>query len=60
MHRRETLGRHSHGQLKLTGVLTECDLMEWKDLEVARSVKDCIEIALAPFEIKTWRYRPAT
>ncbi len=55
----ETLGRRSEGFLHLTGSgtrLTETDLLEWKNGE-EYSCTDPVEMNLAPFEIRTYKYR---
>ncbi|MEE3204531.1 MAG: glycoside hydrolase family 38 C-terminal domain-containing protein, partial [Candidatus Neomarinimicrobiota bacterium] len=51
----ETAGRESTGSLELNGTITECDLMELKNIGAPESVKNETEISLLPFEIKTYK-----
>ena len=54
----ETAGRESTGSLELNGTITECDLMELKNIGAPESVKNETEISLLPFEIKTYKITP--
>ena len=54
----ERAGRGSAGFLEMKGTLTECDLMEWNNVDTPVSVKGKIPIRLAPFEIKTYKITP--
>ena len=51
----ERAGRGSEGFLDMKGTLTECNLMEWNNVDTPVSVKGKIPIRLAPFEIKTYK-----
>ena len=51
----ETAGRESKGSLEMNGRITECDLMELKDIGAPESVKNETQICLSPFEIRTYR-----
>ena len=51
----ETFGRRSSGVLKVTGSLTECDLMEWNNINEPLHVDGELPIELNPFEIKTYK-----
>ena len=51
----ETAGRESTGSLELNGTITECDLMELKDIGAPESVKCETQVSLSPFEIKTYK-----
>ena len=52
----ETSGRYSTGSLKLNGTLTECDLMEWKDMGSQINVEGSVSLSFSPFEIKTFKF----
>ena len=54
----ETAGRESTGSLELNGTITECDLMELKDIGAPDSVKGETQVSLSPFEIKTYKIIP--
>ena len=54
----ETAGRESTGSLELNGTITECDLMELKDIGVPEPVKGETQVSLSPFEIKTYKITP--
>ena len=54
----ETAGRQSTGSLELNGSITECDLMELKDMAAPKSIKSETQISLTPFEIKTYKITP--
>ena len=54
----ETAGRQSTGSLELNGTITECDLMEMKDMGTPESVKSETQVSLSPFEIKTYKITP--
>jgi len=54
----ERAGRDSSGFLEMKGTLTECDLMEWNNVDTPVSAKGKIPIRLAPFEIKTYKVTP--
>ena len=54
----ETAGRQSTGSLELNGTITECDLMEMKDMGTPESVKSESQVSLSPFEIKTYKITP--
>jgi alpha-mannosidase len=53
----ETTGRQSTGSLELNGSITECDLMELKDMAAPKSVKSETQISLTPFDIKTYKIK---
>jgi len=53
----ETHGRNSNGILKLSGLITECDLMEWNNIGDTQYVKGKTPITLKPFEIKTYKFK---
>ncbi len=56
----ETRGRRSQGRIELVpaaGSLVEIDLLEWKELGAPVACDRGIEISLAPFEIRTYRWR---
>ena len=54
----ETAGRQSTGSLELHGTITECDLMEMKDMGAPESVKSEMQVSLSAFEIKTYKITP--
>ena len=54
----ETAGRQSTGSLELNGTITECDLMELKDIGAPESVSSEMQVSLSPFEIKTYKITP--
>jgi alpha-mannosidase len=56
----ETRGRTSRGRLFLeppAGSLVECDLVEWNDHGTLVPVVGPVELELAPFESRTYRWR---
>tara|TARA_Y100001934_G_C12383471_1_gene794075 strand:+ start:1484 stop:4546 length:3063 start_codon:yes stop_codon:yes gene_type:complete len=53
----EVHGKTSNGFLHLSGILTECDLMEWDELSNPIEVKEKFLIILQPFEIRTYKYK---
>jgi len=54
----ETHGKHTQGKLNTTGMIAECDILEWKQIKKALYQKSQIEFELKPFEIKTFRIKP--
>ena len=54
----ETAGRQSRGSLELHGTITECDLMEMKDMGTPENVSGEMQVSLSPFEIKTYKITP--
>ena len=54
----ETAGRQSTGSLELNGTITECDLMELKDIGAPENVSSETQVSLSPFEIKTYKITP--
>ncbi|HIB06242.1 MAG TPA: hypothetical protein EYO18_11050, partial [Candidatus Marinimicrobia bacterium] len=54
----ETAGRQSRGSLELNGTITECDLMEMKDMGTPENVKSETQVSLSAFEIKTYKITP--
>ena len=54
----ETAGRESTGSLELNGTITECDLMELKDIGAPENVSGEKQISLSAFEIKTYKITP--
>ena len=53
----ETHGRRSSGSIKLKGTLTECDLIEWDDIDPPVNIDGEYEISLSPFEIRTYKLK---
>ena len=53
----ETHGRKSNGSIKLKGTITECDLMEWHDIDPPVNIDGEYEISLSPFEIRTYKLK---
>ena len=51
----ETHGRSSSGSLYLDGTITECDLMEWNNIDTPLEIDGKYEITLSPFEIRTYK-----
>ena len=51
----ETNGRNSKGTLTLSGLITECNLIEWDDIGESVNVNNDFDLDLAPFEIKTFK-----
>ena len=51
----ETHGRRSTGYIQLKGLLAECDLMEWHDIDSPINIDGEYEISLSPFEIRTYK-----
>lgn len=51
----ETHGRRSTGSIQLKGLLAECDLMEWHDIDSPINIDGEYEISLSPFEIRTYK-----
>jgi alpha-mannosidase len=51
----ETLGRNSSGSIQCTGIVTECDLMEWEEISSPENVEGSLDVSLNPFEIKTYK-----
>ena len=51
----ETAGRQSRGSLELNGTITECDLMELKDMGTPENVSGETQVSLSPFDIKTYK-----
>ena len=53
----ETHGRNSKGTLHFNGVLTECNLIEWENLNEEIDVQGELYIDLSPFEIRTYKIK---
>ena len=51
----ETNGRNSKGKLTLSGLITECNLIEWDNIGETVNVNNDFDLDLAPFEIKTFK-----
>jgi len=53
----ETHGRKSNGSIKLKGIITECDLMEWDDIDSPVNIDGEYKVSLSPFEIRTYKLK---
>jgi len=56
----ETHGRVSNGSIKINGRVTECDLMEWKEIGASENINESFSFVLQPFEIKTYKITKLT
>ena len=56
----EIHGRVSNGSIKINGRVTECDLMEWKEIGASENINESFSFVLQPFEIKTYKINKLT
>ena len=53
----ETLGRNSVGNIYFNGNIIETNLLEKKDINKVKTVKEKYRLNLKPFEIKTYKIK---
>ena len=53
----ETLGRNSVGNIYFNGNIIETNLLEKKDINKVKRVKEKYRLKLKPFEIKTYKIK---
>ena len=51
----ETKGTNSKGKVTLSGLITECNLIEWDNIRETVNVNNDLDLDLTPFEIKTFK-----